>query len=95
MRHSTAVAPSAGTQIGTVTHWYSQVEAAIVRIDSGELRVGDRVRFEGATTNFEDRIDRMELDRQPIEVAYPGQVVGLHARERVREHDRVIKLPRN
>lgn len=63
-----------------------------MRIDSGQLRVGDRVRFEGTTTNFEDRIDRLELDKRPIEVAFAGQVVGIHVRERVREGDHVIKL---
>jgi translation elongation factor EF-1alpha len=75
-----------------VTHWYSHVQAAIVRIDAGQLRVGDVIRFEGHTTDFEHRVTQMEMDHRPVEVASAGQVVGIRVADRVREHDRVYRV---
>ncbi len=82
----------AGQRIGAVTHYFQHVDAAIVRVESGEIRVGDTLHFHGHTTDFSQRIDRIEFDHQPIEVARIGQEVGVHVSERVREHDDVIKV---
>jgi putative protease len=78
-----------------VTHWYPHVDAAIVRIDAGELRIGDLIRFEGHTTDFEHRVTQMEIDHRSVQTASAGQVVGIKVRERVREHDRVLKVQRS
>ena len=88
-------APASPTLVGTVTHWYPHVDAAIVRIDAGELRIGDLIRFEGHTTDFEHRVTQMEIDHRSVQTASAGQVVGIQVRERVREHDRVLKVQRS
>jgi putative protease len=75
-----------------VTHYFQHVDAAVVQIESGEIHVGDTLLFLGHTTDFRQRVDRIELDHQPIEVARAGQIVGVHVSERVREHDQVHKL---
>ena len=70
-----------------VTHYYSQVSAAVVTVGPGELHTGDTVHFRGHTTDFYQRLDRLEVDHQPIQTARPGQVVGVHVSQRVREGD--------
>jgi putative protease len=75
-----------------VTHYYPHVNAGAVRIDSGELRVGDTVHIRGHTTDYYQRIDRLEMEHQSVEVAVPGQVVGMHIAQRVREGDAVMKV---
>ena len=35
----------------------------------------------------------MEIDRNPIEVAKPGDAIGIKVKDRVREHDVVYKVP--
>jgi putative protease len=72
-----------------VTHYYSQVDAAVVRVGPGVLRTGDTVHFRGHTTDFYQRLDRLEVDHQPVQVAIAGQVVGVHVSQRVREGDTV------
>jgi putative protease len=89
-----AKAPPPGERIGRVTHFFDHVHAGIVLVESGELRVGDRVRFHGHTTDFEQRIDRLELEHAPIQVARAGQEVGVQVAQRVREHDEVRLLAR-
>ena len=77
-----------------MTHYYGHVNAAIVALGAGELRVGDMVHFRGHTTDFYQRIDHMEVDHKPVPSARAGQVIGLQVSQRVRENDAVTKVSR-
>jgi hypothetical protein len=92
---ATAAAAATGpetAQLGRVVHYFARPGAAIVQVEQGEIRVGDTLRFFGHTTDFQQRIDRIEIDHQPVERATAGQTVGIHVSERTREHDRVGKV---
>jgi putative protease len=89
-----SVAAGAPVPIGKVTHYYGHVNAAIVSLESGELRVGDMVHFRGHTTDFYQRVDHMEVDHQAVQSARAGQVIGLQVSQRVREGDAVTKVAR-
>lgn len=78
--------------VGTVTHFYAHANAAIVRIESGEIRVGDTLHFSGHTTDFEQRVNRIEVNHATVMFARMGQEVGIQVFQRVREHDVVSKL---
>jgi putative protease len=78
--------------VGTVVHYYPHVNAAIVRVEGSGFRLGDTLRFEGHTTNFQQRVGHIELEHQAVEAAVPGETVGIQVDERVREHDRVRKV---
>lgn len=80
-----------GKLIGQVTHFFPNVNAAVLKLKSG-LQVGDRVRFEGATTDFEEQVKSMQINRVPITAARTGQEIGLQVKERVREGDLVYKV---
>ncbi|MCJ7464668.1 MAG: EF-Tu/IF-2/RF-3 family GTPase [Thermoplasmata archaeon] len=79
-------------EVGKVSIFFAKPSVAAVEITSGTLTVGDSVRFKGATTNFDQRIESMEIDRKPVSNASAGQSVGIKVRERVRPHDKVYKL---
>ena len=76
------------------THYYANVDAAIVRLERGEVRVGDTIHIRGHTTDFYQRIDHIELDHQKVESGRAGQVVGIQVSQRVREGDEVIRASR-
>lgn len=78
--------------VGTVTIFFAKPSVAAIEITSGSLAVGDTIRIKGATTNFEQKIDSMEIDRKPVPTASAGQAVGVKVRERVRPHDKVFKV---
>jgi putative protease len=88
------VAASLPQRIGVVTHYYPHVHACVVAMEEGELRVGDTVHIRGHTTDYYQRVDRIELDHRELDAAMPGQAVGLHVAQRVREHDVVYRLSR-
>ena len=75
-------------EVGTVTHYFSKIGVAAVVL-SKTLKKGDRIRIKGATTDFEQVVESMEIDRKPVDVAMPGDMVGIKVKERVRKKDRV------
>jgi putative protease len=89
-----AARASAAPALAHVTHYYGHVNAAIVAIEGGELRVGDMLHFRGHTTDFYQRVDHMEIDHTSVPSARAGQVVGLQVSQRVREGDSVTKVAR-
>ncbi len=76
-------------KIGNITHYYNHLHVATVMITEGELHVGDTIHVEGHTSDFTQKIGSMELDHAPVEVAVPGDTVGIEIKEYVREHDSV------
>lgn len=76
--------------IGEVTHYYNHLEVAIVKFNK-PVSVGTRVRFKGATTDFEETIASMQYDHKPVNKAKKGQEVGIKVKERVRQGDKVYE----
>jgi putative protease len=80
------------TAVGKVTHYYSNLQVAVVHLDRGSLQVGDTIHIKGHTTDFEQRVDSMEIEHERIERAEPGDIFGLKVRDHAREHDVVYKV---
>lgn len=79
-------------QVGTVTIFFAKPSVAAIEMTSGTLSIGDTVKIIGATTNFEQKIESMEIDRKPVQTVTVGQAVGIKVKERVRPHDKVFKV---
>ena len=77
----------AETRIGTVTHYYNHIHVAGVTITDGELREGDTIHVKGHTSDFEQKVESMQIDHEPVKVAKPGDQIGLTVIEHAREHD--------
>jgi GTPase len=73
--------------IGNVTHYYTDLNVATVMITDGELHLGDMIHVEGHTSDFLQKIGSMELDHNSVEVAKPGDIVGIATDKYAREHD--------
>ena len=67
------------TKIGTVTHYYNHLHIAGVAITDGELHCGDTIRVKGHTSDFEQKVESMEIDNEAVKVARPGDQIGLMA----------------
>jgi putative protease len=86
-----AVAASEPNRIGAVTHYYEHAGACVVALEA-PLRVGDTIHVRGHTTDFYQRVERLERDHATIEVASAGDEVGVQVSQRVRPHDAVYRL---
>jgi putative protease len=79
-------------EVGRVMQFFAKPCVAAVEITSGSLSMGDMIRIKGATTNIEQKIESMEIDRNPVPSANAGQSVGIKVKDRVRPHDKVYKV---
>jgi putative protease len=79
-------------KIGIVEHFFTNVSVAAIKITNGEIKIGDTLHFVGATTDFKQKIESMEIDRKTVEMVKTGDDVGIKVKERVREHDVVYKI---
>lgn len=79
-------------KVGVVFTYFKKPMVAGIRITKGSLKVGDNVLIQGYTTNVEQTIDSMQIERDAIEVAEEGQEIGIKVKDRVRPHDIVYKV---
>ncbi len=89
---STPAAAPLGERIGRVTHYYNHLSVAIIELDAGSLRVGDVVHIKGHTSDFQQRVESIEIDHVHVNEAGPGKSFGLRVKEHAREHDDVYKV---
>ncbi|MBI4241503.1 MAG: hypothetical protein HY613_07275 [Candidatus Rokubacteria bacterium] len=79
-------------KVGTVTGYYAKIGVAAIRLTDGELRVGDRIRIHGHTTDFTQAVESIQVEHRPVELAERGSEVALKVPERVRLHDQVFRV---
>ncbi|MDP1629195.1 MAG: translation elongation factor-like protein [bacterium] len=77
--------------IGKISHYYSKLGVAIIELSDG-LAVGDRIKIKGATSDIEQDVDSMQIEREQIKEAKKGDAIGLKVAEKVREGDEVYKV---
>jgi putative protease len=77
--------------IGTVTHYFPKVRAAVIKLKA-PLAVGDTVKIKGHTTDFTQTITSIQIDHVPVNQAKKGQEIGLLVDSRARQHDTVYKV---
>ncbi|MFA5159032.1 MAG: hypothetical protein WC484_00820 [Candidatus Omnitrophota bacterium] len=74
-----------------VTHYFPHVNAAVLKIKTGEIRIGDELLFKGHTTDFKQKVVSMQIDHQPVMIAKKGDDFGVEVKSRVRAGDLVFK----
>ncbi len=85
--------PAPGVRIGIVTHYYGSPMVAIVKLESGTLRVGDRIHFRGHTSDFSQRVESLQVEHAAVNEVGPNDDFGIKVVQHAREHDVVYKLP--
>ncbi|MFB0499663.1 MAG: translation elongation factor-like protein [Candidatus Hadarchaeaceae archaeon] len=84
-------APVEKKLVGKISHYFTKIGVGVVEL-SDELKVGDRISIEGATTNVQQTVDSMQIEHENVQSAGSGQSIGLKIVERTREGDLVYKL---
>jgi U32 family peptidase len=77
-------------EIGKVLNYYSKIKVALVEL-SLPLSVGDRILIKGPSTDFEQNVESIEVDRKGIKRAEGGTSVGLKLVQLARQKDAVFK----
>jgi putative protease len=77
--------------VGKITHYFPQIAVAAATL-SGELKVGDRVRVKGHTTDFTEAIESLEIEHQKVDRAGPGDDVAFKVSEKARPGDQLLRV---
>ena len=78
-------------QVGKVTHYFPKVGVAIIGVTGGSIKVGDTLHIKGHTSDFKQKVSSMQIEHEKIQMAEPGQAIGLKTDEPVRANDLVYK----
>ncbi|MFB3068864.1 MAG: hypothetical protein ACE1ZI_06280, partial [Acidobacteriota bacterium] len=71
---------------------WGKIGVAGLRITRGELKVGNTIHIKGHTSDFTQPVESIQIENESVEVAGPGQDIGMKFVESAREHDEVFKV---
>ena len=78
-------------EIGYVSDFFARPVVAGIDL-TGSIKVGDKVRIVGHTTDLELTVDSMQIDNVNVTEAKAGDAIGIKVTDRVRGGDKVYKV---
>ena len=78
-------------EIGKVSSFFSHVSVAAIKL-TAKLKVGDKIHIKGSTTDFEDTINSMQIEKKEVKEAKKGDHIGIKVPEKVRPNDTVYLI---
>jgi hypothetical protein len=79
-------------RIGSVIKFFDKTSVAAIKLDFGDLAIGDTIRVKGHDTDFTQKIELMEFDHQPVQKAARGQFTGIKISKPAKPFDLVYKI---
>lgn len=77
--------------IGKISHFFGKISVAAIEL-SGHVKVGDTISIKGATTDFEQKIESMQIENKSVKEADAGDAIGVKVADRVRPGDEVFLI---
>lgn len=73
-------------EIGVVTHYFDKIGVAVIKLAKAGLKNGETIKIRGGEkTDFDQVVESMQVEHEPVERAKKGEEVGLKVSEKVRE----------
>jgi hypothetical protein len=79
-------------EMGRVTDYFAKINVAALEITGEGLQVGDTIHIKGHTTDLQQTIDSMQIEKNSVSLAKKGDKVGIKVKDRVRPQDTVFKV---
>lgn len=76
-------------RLGQVVHYFNKIKVAVIQLEGG-VKVGDQVRFHGATTDFAQKVASMQVEHEEVTEGKAGEEVAIKVNKRVRKGDEVL-----
>ena len=78
-------------EVGRVNDYFAHINVAGIDL-TAPLKVGDRVRIKGHTTDMELVVESLQVEHESVEEAKVGDKIGVKVSDRVRGGDRVYRV---
>ena len=79
-------------EIGHVADYFAKIGVVAIEVTSGSIKIGDTIHFHGHTTDFQQKIESIQIEHDQVQEAPAGSNVGIKVTDRVRTHDKVYKV---
>ena len=79
-------------RIGSVIRFFDKTSIAAVKLDFGDIAMGDTIHVKGTNTDFTQTIDDLEFDHHPVQNAIRGQFIGIKLSQHAKPFDLVYKV---
>ncbi len=79
-------------RIGSVIKFFDNTSIAAVKLEFGDLAVGDTVRIKGSSSDFTQKVELMEFGHQPVQKATRGHFTGIKLSQPAKPFDLVYKI---
>jgi hypothetical protein len=79
-------------RIGSVIKFFEKTSTAAVKLDFGELVIGDTIRIKGNATDFTQKVEVLEFDHKPVQKALRGNFAGIRLSQPAKPFDLVYKV---
>ena len=79
-------------RIGSVIRFFEKTSIAAVKLDFGDIAIGDTIHVKGNNTDFTQTIDGLEFDHQAVQNASRGQFIGIKLSQPAKPFDLVYKV---
>ena len=76
-------------EVGKISHYFSKIGVAVIEL-TDTLKVGEMIHIKGATSDFTQNVDSMQIEHVGVPEAKAGESIGMKVKEHVREHDQVF-----
>src|SRR3989338_11082404 len=73
--------------VGEITHFFPRIQVVVVKMLKGSMRMGDRVRIKGKTTDFTQPVRSMQIESVDVKVVRKGQIIGLKVEQEARRSE--------
>ncbi|MFA5060520.1 MAG: hypothetical protein WC676_07840 [Candidatus Omnitrophota bacterium] len=87
-----SLAQTEGFYVGEITHFFSKIKVCVVRIDNGSIIVGDKLRIEGGSGHFIQKVISLQIENKDVKIANKGQLVGLKVNKKTRPGSKAYKI---
>ena len=76
-------------EVGMIQDYFAKIGVAAIGVTAHGIKVGDELHFKGHTTDFNQKVDSMQVEHAAVTEAGVGDSVGLKVNDRVRHGDKV------
>ena len=79
-------------RIGSVIKFFDKTSIAAVKLDFGELAIGDTIHIKGTSTDFTQKVEVLEFDHKPVDKALRGHFAVIKLSQHAKPFDLLYKV---
>lgn len=77
-------------KVGIVENFFAKISVAAIKLTEGGISTGETIHVRGHSTDFEQKVESMQIEHAQVESADRGATIGMRMTDRVRAGDEVF-----